>query len=544
MAPLKDPLDDRHVKSMPTPMHQPLTHDELFPGPNEIDWKLLRDHLHREGRVLAEHALEIIRRMGELLRSEPNLIKLKDPITVVGDIHGQYYDFIKLLDVGGDPPNTQYLFLGDYVDRGSYSIEVLLLIYSMKLTFPKRIWMLRGNHESRQMTQFFNFRDECEHKYDKTVFIAIMESFDCLPLGALVNGKFLGLHGGISPELRSTNQINSVNRFEEPPRQGIFCDILWADPVDEDSSGKKTLEPFIQNEVRGCSYFFSYEGAKQFLDRNGLLSVIRAHEAQLEGYKMHRANERSGFPTVITIFSAPNYCDAYNNKAAVLQFENNTLNILQFNYTPHPYHLPNFMDVFQWSVPFVAEKVTEMLCVILQPSLDEDDDDAEVEDLPPVVESTYRNSLSHDQNVAVEMAARIQQKFENQEADGGKKKSQKEKKERMRRKIRTVAKMQRMFKTMRQQNESVLKIGGVGHKLSPGILLEQQQNTSDMFANIRQADMANERMPTKPNRDAQTNVEAKPNWDAKPNGVAKPNWDAKPTRDAKPNGDAKPQPSE
>ena len=108
----------------------------------------------------------------------------------------------------------------------------------------------------------------------------------------------------------------------------------------------------------------------------------------------------------------------------------------------------------------------------------------------------YRNSLSHDQNVAVEMAARIQQKFENQEADGGKKKSQKEKKERMRKKIRTVAKMQRMFKTMRQQNESALKIGGVCHKLNPGILLEQEQNQSDMFTNIRQADMANERMPT------------------------------------------------
>merc|ERR1719247_2725160 len=363
------------------------------------------DHCNRvlqleKGRFLDKNVLRLVDDIYEMLFGEP----LKDPITVVGDIHGQYYDFVKMLDVGGDPPNTQYLFLGDYVDRGSYSIEVLLLIYSLKLTFPKRVWMLRGNHESRQMTQFFNFRDECEHKYDKTVFIAIMESFDCLPLGALVNGKFLGLHGGISPELRSTNQINSVNRFEEPPRQGIFCDILWADPVDEDAAGKKTLEPFIQNEVRGCSYFFSYEGVKQFLDRNGLLSVIRAHEAQLEGYKMHRANERSGFPTVITIFSAPNYCDAYNNKAAVLQFENNTLNILQFNYTPHPYHLPNFMDVFQWSVPFVSEKVTEMLCVILQPTLDEEDEDGDL-DLPAMVESTYRNSLSHEQNQAVVIAA-------------------------------------------------------------------------------------------------------------------------------------------
>jgi serine/threonine-protein phosphatase 2B catalytic subunit len=500
MAPLKDPLEDRVVKSMPTPMHAPLAFNELFPSPNEIDWKLLRDHLHREGRVLAEHALEIIRRMSELLRAEANLIKLKDPVTVVGDTHGQYYDFLKLLDVGGDASQTHYLFLGDYVDRGSYSIEVVLLIFSIKLMYPKRIWLLRGNHESRQMTQFFNFRDECEHKYDKTVYHAIMEAFDCLPLGALVNGKFLAVHGGISPELRSTNQINGVNRFEEPPRSGIFCDLLWADPVDEDAMGKKQTEPFIQNEVRGCSYFFSYEGVKQFLDRNGLLSIIRAHEAQLEGYKMHRANERSGFPTVITIFSAPNYCDAYNNKAAVLQFENNTLNILQFNYSPHPYHLPNFMDVFQWSVPFVAEKVTEMLCVILQPSLDDDDDEADVEDLPAMVESTYRNSLSHEQNVAVEMAARIQQKLETQDPTDAKK-IVSQKKDRLKKKIRTVAKMQRMFKTMRQQNESVLKLSGMvpGHKLDPGLLLGgkngEAPTESDMFANARHVDMQNERMP-------------------------------------------------
>lgn len=125
-------------------------------------------------------------------------LKVRDPITVVGDIHGQYYDFVKLLDVGGDPTstNTQYIFLGDYVDRGSYSVEVLALIFCLKIRYTKHIWMLRGNHECRQMTSFFNFRDECECKYDITVYNAFMEAFDALPLGCVINGKFLGIHGG------------------------------------------------------------------------------------------------------------------------------------------------------------------------------------------------------------------------------------------------------------------------------------------------------------------------------------------------------------
>merc|ERR1712151_514707 len=119
----------------------------------------------------------------------------------------------------------------------------------------------------------------------------------------------------------------------------------------------------------------------------GLLSVIRAHEAQLEGYKMHKTNPSTGFPSVITIFSAPNYCDVYNNKGAILKFDNSTLNILQFNSSPHPYHLPNFMDVFTWSMPFVIEKVTEMLYYVLQtPAGEEANDQARLKsmELPPL----------------------------------------------------------------------------------------------------------------------------------------------------------------
>jgi serine/threonine-protein phosphatase 2B catalytic subunit len=134
-----------------------------------------------------------------------------------------------------------------------------------------------------------------------------------------------------------------------------MCDILWADPLEEFGQ-EKTNDFFIHNHVRGCSYFFSYPAACAFLEKNNLLSIIRAHEAQDAGYRMYRKTRTTGFPSVMTIFSAPNYLDVYNNKAAVLKYENNVMNIRQFNCTPHPYWLPNFMDVFTWSLPFVGEK--------------------------------------------------------------------------------------------------------------------------------------------------------------------------------------------
>ncbi len=140
-------------------------------------------------------------------------MKVQDPVTVVGDLHGQYYDLQKILDLGGFPESrlkstdqlsltqNKYLFLGDYVDRGSFSVEILLLLYSLKINFPNEVIMLRGNHECRQMTQYFNFRAECLLKYDGETYDLFMESFDALPIACIVNNKFLALHGGISPNL-------------------------------------------------------------------------------------------------------------------------------------------------------------------------------------------------------------------------------------------------------------------------------------------------------------------------------------------------------
>jgi len=152
-----------------------------------------------------------------------------------------------------------------------------------------------------------------------------------------------------------------------------MCDLLWSDPMDDFTDSVE--ESFHLNEHRGCSYSYSYRGVCKFLEVNGLLSVIRAHEAQDAGFKMHRKTKATGFPSVITLFSAPNYLDAYGNKAAILRYEDNTMNIRQFNQCPHPYWLPNFMNVFTWSLPFVVEKVAELLLSMLEGG---DDDEEEV----------------------------------------------------------------------------------------------------------------------------------------------------------------------
>lgn len=169
MDPLIDPKKDRVVKTVRPPPHKPLSKNLMWPNPQKPtkpDWKLLKDHLQKEGRIKKEDLVKLVKDTNNIFKNEGNLLHLQDPLTVVGDIHGQFYDLIKILEVGGNPENTKYLFLGDFVDRGSFSVEVLILLYAIKLNFKDTVFFLRGNHECRQMTSFFNFRDECKYKYD------------------------------------------------------------------------------------------------------------------------------------------------------------------------------------------------------------------------------------------------------------------------------------------------------------------------------------------------------------------------------------------
>lgn len=194
----------------------------------------------------------------------------------------------------------------------------MTLLCALKIRFKNSIFMLRGNHECRQMTANFNFKEECLAKYDQEIYQAFIDLFDTLPISAIINGKFIAFHGGISPELKKVSDINKLDRFQEPPIKGLLCDILWSDPVDNTDGylGQK----FAFNDQRGCSFFYGADALTSFLKRNELLSCIRAHEVQLEGFKMHNWKNKN-FPQIITIFSAPNYCDSYNNKAAVIKFE-------------------------------------------------------------------------------------------------------------------------------------------------------------------------------------------------------------------------------
>lgn len=459
---LKDPNNDRFLQSLAPPPVGFLAHELLYPANSKKpDLEVLKDYLKREGKVHKNDCIQILSETQALLASEANLLHISEPVVIIGDIHGQFFDFLKIIELAGSPKVNKYLFLGDYVDRGSFSVEVVLVLFALKLNFPSSVYLLRGNHESRQLTSFFNFRNEVLSKYDQDLYDRFMESFDCMPLACIVNQKFFCVHGGISPSIRFLKDLQSIDRKVEVPSRGGFCDLLWSDPIDTEVG--TSVEKFRHNTVRECSFFYSVTAANEFLRENRMLCIVRAHEAQIDGYKMHKWNGNSEFPVVITVFSAPNYCDVYNNKGAFLRLSNNGLNIQQYNYTIHPYILPNFMDGLTWSVPFVIEKVLQMILSII-PKTDEETD-----------------SLG-------EGISDLHNQFRENKSD------------KLKKKLKAVTSMMKMFNTLRNDNESILTLKGMcpDNKIPRGVLAEGHEaivGAIESFNFAKNIDKDNEKRP-------------------------------------------------
>merc|ERR1711935_508321 len=232
----------------------------------------------REGTILPERELRVLcEKVKEILIEESNVQPVKAPVTVCGDIHGQFHDLLELFNVGGQVPTTNYIFMGDYVDRGYNSLECFTLLMLLKARYPQHMTLLRGNHESRQITQVYGFYDECQRKYgNANAWRWCTDVFDYLTLSALIDGTTLCVHGGLSPDVRALDQIRTIDRLCEIPHEGPFCDMMWSDPED--------IETWAVSP-RGAGWLFGRRVTAEFNEINGLDLICRAHQLVQEGLK-------------------------------------------------------------------------------------------------------------------------------------------------------------------------------------------------------------------------------------------------------------------
>ena len=248
--------------------------------------------------------VKIVKASRELFMQQPMLVEITAPVNICGDTHGQYADLLHLFDIGGFPPDSNYLFLGDYVDRAKQSIEVITLCLCYKLLYPESFFLLRGNHECASLNRIYGFFDECKRRYSVKLWRTFADCFMCMPVAALVADRIFCMHGGLSPDLNNLGQVFEIRRPCDVPDEGLLCDLLWSDP-------DPTVPGWGYN-MRGVSYTFGHDVIAEFLDVNKLDLICRAHQVVEDGYEF-QANRK-----LVTIFSAPNYCGEFDNAGAMM----------------------------------------------------------------------------------------------------------------------------------------------------------------------------------------------------------------------------------
>jgi len=276
----------------------------------------------RQCKYLPEEDLKrLCDKVKDILLEESNVQPVSSPVTVCGDIHGQFWDLLELFRTGGELPQTNYVFMGDFVDRGYYSLETFTFLLVLKARWPSKITLLRGNHESRQITQVYGFYDECQQKYgNSNAWKYCTQVFDYLTIAAIIDGRVLCVHGGLSPDIRTLDQIRTIQRNQEIPHEGAFCDLMWSDPED--------IETW-QVSPRGAGWIFGNKATAEFNRINKLELVCRAHQLVQEGYKYMFDQ------ALVTVWSAPNYCYRCGNVASILALDENLKrDFLIFNAVP------------------------------------------------------------------------------------------------------------------------------------------------------------------------------------------------------------------
>jgi len=245
----------------------------------------------------------------DVFMEQPAFLELACPVNVCGDTHGQYADLFRLFECGGFPPKANYLFLGDYVDRGKQSLETICLLLAYKVQYPENFFLLRGNHECSSINRIYGFYDECKRRYSVRLWKTFTDCFNCLPVSACIDEKIICMHGGLSPELQTLEQIRKVVRPTDVPDTGLLCDLLWADP-------EKEISGWGEND-RGVSFTFGPDVVLGFLRKHGLELVCRAHQVVEDGYEFFARR------ALVTLFSAPNYCGEFDNAGAIMSVDEN-----------------------------------------------------------------------------------------------------------------------------------------------------------------------------------------------------------------------------